>query len=1032
MKFLDQLRNSRQKLLDALETNEEDINLDIFKDFYPDDAHFIYELLQNAEDAEATEVKFSLSENCLLFEHDGRSFNEEDVRKITGIGIGTKRDDDDKIGRFGIGFKSVFVYTDSPRIYSPTFSFEISDFVLPNELPNDSSINSLTRFELPFNSSKKSAPTAFAEVSTGLRDISDKTLLYLSNIQLIQWNINDGTEVTLLRIERTDHHIEILKQVTGDVTKSFHYLRFISPAEGLKKQFIGIAFELSHLKGISSFNTEIQLANQFRITPAKPGCVAVYFTAKKENSGLRFHLHAPFVPELSRSSVKNTAANKPLFQQLAALTAESLFKIRDLDLLNREFLAVLPNSDDVIPPSYRCIFESVIKIMKEQSLTPVHLGGHAPANQLLQARAVLKTLLTTEDLTILTEFEEERDWAVGATQKNNNVDRFLRSLNIEEWDIKEFIEVLKEQFNPARSWWNTQIYKRCSGPNKKLKNWLTSKSDEWHQSLYVLLYQELDDKIDQVKDLRIVRLISGKHGVGNECCFSPDFISEELNIPFVAVGTYSSGSNKPEQKKARKFLEAIGVRDVGEREQIEAILEQRYSKKVNIQFNQTYENDLRRFIEFIEENQSVADIFWKYRIFLCKDKQWHLPDKVYLDSPYIETGLRSFYEPLYTNQKNPHPVELSDKYLDFDFSETSLVKFAKAVGVHVELSVSKRSTKYHSERAYLREEKVLRNETHKCIDEDWYIESLDSVLEGSTEELARLIWNTMKNLDENKLIAKYRPNAQCEIREQPSSLILTLKNLPWLPQRKGDFVRPCDAMRDQLLDGFPFDFGWLWLKAVCFEEETDRRIEERQRISEMARKLGFNDDDALNDAQEFAKISPDIRRQILAGHKTPNLPNRKPKNRERRAKKVKEKGQKALQRISEGRTRSVSVNRDAVKEETNQYLRDLYTNSDEVMICQVCKRSLPFKKLADGEYYFEMVEFLPELERHHHQNYLALCPIHAAMYKHANASKDAMKDNFLELEEQELEIILANETATIYFNDTHMFDLDVIIRNENS
>ena len=106
------------------------------------------------------------------------------------------------------------------------------------------------------------------------------------------------------------------------------------------------------------------------------------------------------------------------------------------------------------------------------------------------------------------------------------------------------------------------MYKLRSDPKKKLKEWLTSKSDEWHQSLYALLYQELDDKIDQVKNLRIVRLISGKHGVGNKCCFSPDFISEELKIPFVAVGTYSSGANKSEQKKARTFLEAVGVRDV--------------------------------------------------------------------------------------------------------------------------------------------------------------------------------------------------------------------------------------------------------------------------------------------------------------------------------------------------------------------------------------------------------------------------------------------------------------------------------------
>ena len=41
------------------------------------------------------------------------------------------------------------------------------------------------------------------------------------------------------------------------------------------------------------------------------------------------------------------------------------------------------------------------------------------------------------------------------------------------------------------------------------------------------------------------------------------------------------------------------------------------------------------------------------------------------------------------------------------------------------------------------------------------------------------------------------------------------------------------------------------------------------------------------------------------------------------------------------------------------------------MICQVCKNRLPFQ-LDDGTDYFERVEFLPALKRHHKQNYLAL------------------------------------------------------------
>ena len=40
----------RRKFIEGLDANRGEINLDIFEDFYPDRAHFVYELLQNAED----------------------------------------------------------------------------------------------------------------------------------------------------------------------------------------------------------------------------------------------------------------------------------------------------------------------------------------------------------------------------------------------------------------------------------------------------------------------------------------------------------------------------------------------------------------------------------------------------------------------------------------------------------------------------------------------------------------------------------------------------------------------------------------------------------------------------------------------------------------------------------------------------------------------------------------------------------------------------------------------------------------------
>src|SRR5688572_16241259 len=121
--FIEDLRQQRQKFLDGIDANEGEINLDIFEDFYPDQAHFIFELLQNAEDAKATKATFTLLKGGCRFVHNGRDFSEENVRSITGINNSTKSKSADQIGQFGIGFKSVFVYTLEPVIYSGNFSF---------------------------------------------------------------------------------------------------------------------------------------------------------------------------------------------------------------------------------------------------------------------------------------------------------------------------------------------------------------------------------------------------------------------------------------------------------------------------------------------------------------------------------------------------------------------------------------------------------------------------------------------------------------------------------------------------------------------------------------------------------------------------------------------------------------------------------------------------------------------------------------------------------------------------------------------
>ena len=65
MTFLEQVHARRRKLADVLSDDDYGIR-DIVEELYPDRAHFIYELLQNAEDTGAATANFELHRDGLI------------------------------------------------------------------------------------------------------------------------------------------------------------------------------------------------------------------------------------------------------------------------------------------------------------------------------------------------------------------------------------------------------------------------------------------------------------------------------------------------------------------------------------------------------------------------------------------------------------------------------------------------------------------------------------------------------------------------------------------------------------------------------------------------------------------------------------------------------------------------------------------------------------------------------------------------------------------------------------------------------
>ncbi|XP_019618628.1 PREDICTED: sacsin-like [Branchiostoma belcheri] len=106
-------------------------------DEYKEGPGIFYELIQNADDAGATEVKFAVDwrqnlqarESLLapgmavcqgpaLWAYNNKVFTDEDIENITEISGATKKRDTNKIGRFGLGFNSVYHITDVPSFIS--------------------------------------------------------------------------------------------------------------------------------------------------------------------------------------------------------------------------------------------------------------------------------------------------------------------------------------------------------------------------------------------------------------------------------------------------------------------------------------------------------------------------------------------------------------------------------------------------------------------------------------------------------------------------------------------------------------------------------------------------------------------------------------------------------------------------------------------------------------------------------------------------------------------------------------------------
>ena len=459
---------------------------------YDDPTHFIFEILQNAEDALKKRgkkdgqraVEFSLSDDALTISHFGKPFDEQDVLGVCGIGESTKGYTD--IGRFGIGFKSVYAFTERPEIHSGHEHFAIDSYVWPTAAEERTLRPQETIIHLPFRDTEESAQPA---VLGGLRGLGLRTLLFLREIEVISWAVSGGPAGRYHRSQST---------VLANGTRKVRIVGQDDSLNRIEEEWIVFSREVFN-DGKTEGNAEVAfLLNPITTSGAGSGIhpvidsplVAFFPTALSTYLG--FLVQGPYRTTPSRDNVpEGDRWNRHLVRESSVLLEEALEGLRELGLLDTSAIQCLPLDASRFAEGSRfaLLFQQVRQALKTKPLLPAYHGGHVAGQAAkLAGTQELRTLIGEEQLASLFPDDDNPVWLSDVITANRTPE--LHRYLVTELGIDE---VTPEWLVPRLS-----------------RTFLEAQSDEWMERLYIFLNGQRA-LLGRLQNMPVVRLEDGSH-----------------------------------------------------------------------------------------------------------------------------------------------------------------------------------------------------------------------------------------------------------------------------------------------------------------------------------------------------------------------------------------------------------------------------------------------------------------------------------------------------------------------------------------
>lgn len=1054
----------------------DDIGRLLSEQLYSDRTHFIYELLQNAEDALErrfqsspdsclpSDVRFCLYQDRLEFRHYGQPFNTDDVRGISDVLKGTKAADINQIGKFGIGFKSVYAFTASPRIHSGDEHFEIERFIRPRKddqvvLMNEGE----TIFIFPFNHDQVNPEVSFRLISEKLRRIGPRVLLFLNRINRIEWRIKEngeyGTYSKAVRRRGAGRLVTVTGQNSSTNTKEdwLVFERKVSLPESVLATRVEIAFRL----------IIDEKSKQISIRKVEESSLAVFFPTEKETR-LGFIIQGPYRTTPSRDNVpKEDQWNIKLVKETSSLILDTLPQLRDAGLMSVSLLEALPTRqrDFPIDSMFHPFYEVVRFALLRQPLLPTVNGDFLAAKQVKLARTVeLRNLFKMAQLQDLFLSNVQINWLVGEITQDKTPD--LRFYLTQELGV--------EEIRPE------SIAQKLTG------SFLAKQTDAWIVEFYSFLDGQSDlwEKPDSIlRKKEFLRLEDDSHVKpfqedGRPNAYLPG--STETKFPTIKRDIAS-------HPNAARFLQRLGIIEPDLFSEVIEFIVPKYSAAgPEVDYEENIQ-DLRKIALALETppQGNPTDLRAKMRLLLAQlgleealDKFSGTGTKLLVIVFKIALGSVPLFRA--SNQlsndlsykaasKLYFPIARLKEYFEGNGNAWFLYNEypPDIIGLGLSLGCSNApgiQCGQKDERGYV----VVRKQhgSHERgldgFDPNCMIDGLDHALVHPTAAKSAYIWNELaipnaqhvRGMVESSSRSDY---ARSKIKDCVSKIGSLLINSEWLPDSQGLMHRPKELSLDDLPEAFKHDEQLA--KQLGMRSDIEQSYlsklpeEERERIKlskliplDELRKLAqimSNRQEPkepslpivkLNYVEEFNRAFS--KSGYSSAEEDPAVPGtltNPDRYRERAQEEIQE--AKEEEPSSEARFRRIARKVwEGRGEDTRRFLEEQYAGK-----CQIC--SSVFARRSDGRPYFEGLYIVHRTRARwidHRGNALCLCPTCSAKFQYGTVEADDVMSQILQLRvrneggmgDLHVYINLCGDKCMIGFSERHLLALQELLRSD--